>query len=222
MATLDSIIKQMIISAFRSAKMESASPGKINRFIGMEFESGMDIIGSNEEITDAIKAAVADFISDPDTAENLAQDLLDSEEKTGKKKGNLERRAVSGIQKGIGLAQNPVNAVSMALPLLPHAVLVSFAISLAPMIFDYITRPGGPLDVRWMRFLENEFNAFLSRQTQKDTLMGTRQVIIQSKVGFTASNGVNNYNTQRGIREGGINPERDSRIKMTDHTKGLW
>lgn len=222
MATLDSIIKQMILSAFRSAKMESASPGKINRFLGMEFESGMDIIGSTEEINDAIREAVANIVNDPDSAENLAEDLLNAEEKTGKKKGNLESQTVSGIRKGLGVAQNPANIVSIGLPLLPHAVLVTFAIMLAPLIFTVLTKPGGPLDLRWRRIIDDEINAFLSRQTQRDTEMGVRQVIIQSKTGFTAVNGFNNYNTVKGIREGGVNQEQLSRIGKVDHSKGVF
>ena len=89
-------------------------------------------------------------------------------------------------------------------------------------IFDLLTKPGGPLDLRFKRIIDDEINAFLSRQTQKDTEMGVRQVIIQSKTGFTASNGKNNYNTLRGIREGGLNEERLTRIGKVDHTKGVF
>ena len=95
MATLDSIIKQMILSAFRSAKMTSASPGHVNRFIGLESQGGMDIIGSNEEVNEAIREAVSGIISDPDSAESLADDLLEAEEKTGKK--NIQNKAGMGI-----------------------------------------------------------------------------------------------------------------------------
>jgi len=90
------------------------------------------------------------------------------------------------------------------------------------MIFDELTRPGSVLDLRWRRIISNEVSAFLSRQTQKDTQFGVRQVIIQSKTGFTATNGKNNYNTLRGIREGGLNKELFDRIGMVDHTKGVF
>lgn len=217
-ASIDVIIKQMILSTLRSAKITSASPDKTNHFIGIDESSILDISG---ELEQAIAEIIGSATTEKDTSE-LAQDLLDSEEKK-KKKGRNEAKGVSLVKQGIQVGQNPMSTMlARALPLLPHTVLLSFAISLAPMVFAYITRPGGPLDVRWKRVLENEFNAFMARQTQKDTMMGVRQVIIQSKIGFTASNGVNNYNTQRGIREGGINPERDSRIQMVDHTKGLW
>jgi len=221
MASLDVIIKQMILSALRSAKMESASPGHINRFIGME-GGEIDIIGSNEELTNAIREAVEDITNDPDSAQNLAQDLLDAEEKTGKKKGKLESEASRQASRVIGVANNPAAIVAQALPLLPHTVLITFAIMLAPLIFDILTKPGGPLDLRFKRIISDEVNAFLSRQSQRDTEMGVRQVIIQAKTGFTATNGENNYNTLRGIREGGVNEERLSRIGMKDHSKGVF
>jgi len=223
MASLDVIIKQMILSAFRSANMTSASPGHVNHFIGLESQGGMDILGSNEEINGAIQEAVEKITSNPNSANTLTENLLDSEQNTGKKtKGKLEATATAGISKVVGVAANPASIVTMGLPFLPHATLVTFAIIMAPLIFDILTKPGGPLDLRFKRIIDNEINAFLSRQTQKDTEMGIRQVIIQSKTGFTAKNGANNYNTVRGIREGGIDKERLDRIGMIDHTKGVF
>ena len=105
---------------------------------------------------------------------------------------------------------------------MPHAALVLLAISLAPMIFDILTKPGGPMDLRFKRIVDDEINAFLSRQAQKDTEFGTRQVIIQSRKGFTASNAENSFNTLRGIREGGLDKERLDRLGMVDHAKGLF
>lgn len=221
MASLEVIIKQMILSAFRSANMESASPGKINHFIGME-GGEMDIIGSNEEINAAIQEAVQQIMGSPENAENLVDGLSSAGEKTGKTKSDLEKTGIGATSKVISVSQNPAGIVAQGLPLLPHAVLIAFAIALAPLIFDILTKPGGPLDLRFKRILEDEFNAFLSRQTQRDTEMGVRQVIIQGKTGFTATNGVNNYNTLRGIREGGVDEERLSRIGKVDHSKGVF
>jgi len=218
MADLQNILYQIVLSILRDSKFTSASEGHVNRFDGIM--GGQTAIGSDEEIRKAIEEIVraileeGGFIPEEEEDENI---------KAIKEKDFLtEKTALKGAQKVKGLAQNPTSIVQMGLAALPHAALVAFAISLTPLVFDYLTRPGGPMDVRWKRVLENEFNAFLSRQTQKDTQMGVRQVVIQSKIGFTAANGVNNYNTSRGIREGGINPERESRIKMADHTKGLW
>lgn len=221
MANLDVIIKQMILSAFRSANMTSASPGHINHFIGIESQGGMDIIGSNEEINAAIREALQDVMSNPENAESLTDELSISRQKTGK--GNeLEKTGVGAASKVLSVSQNPAGIVSMGLPMLPHAALVAFAVMLAPFIFEQLTKPGGALDLRFKRIIDDEINGFLSRQTQKDTELGVRQVIIQSKLGFTASNGVNSYNTQKGIREGGINKERLERLGMVDHAKGVF
>lgn len=223
MASLDVIIKQMILSAFRSANMTSASPGHVNHFIGIESQGGMDIIGSNEEINAAIREAVGDITTSEAGAEELSQNLLDSEEKSGKKKkGTKEKQLARQITKGLGVAGDPTSVVASAIPFLPHSALIILAAALTPLIFDVLTRPGGPLDLRFKRIISDEVNAFLSRQTQKDTEMGVRQVIIQSKIGFTAKNGENNYNTVRGIREGGIDKERLDKIGMKDHSKGVF
>lgn len=223
MATLDSIIKQMILSAFRSANMTSASPGHINRFIGIESQGGMDIIGSTEEINDAIREAVQGFMDDPDSAESLAGSLLDSEQKTGKpQKGKLQKAGLTGLSTAAGIGQDPTSVIARVLPALPHATLLVFALLLAPLIFDILTKPGGPLDLRFKRIISDEVNAFLSRQSQRDTEMGIRQVIIQSKTGFTAVNGFNNYNTLKGIREGGIDKELLDRVGKVDHSKGVF
>jgi len=221
MASLDVIIKQMILSAFRSANMTSASPGHINHFIGIESQGGMDIIGNNEEINAAIREAVEGITSDPDSAESLAGNLLDAEEKTGKK-GKIQRGALSTVSTVTSIGQDPTSIMAKLLPKLPHAALLLLALSLAPLIFDVLTKPGGPLDLRFKRIISDEVNAFLSRQSQRDTEMGVRQVIIQSKTGFTAVNGFNNYNTVKGIREGGINKEQIDRIGKIDHSKGIF
>lgn len=199
--------------------MTSASPGHTNHFIGIESSGGMDIIGNNEEINAAIREAVENITSNPDSAESLSDNLLNSEQKTGK---GLEKSAIGAASKVIGIANNPASIVASGITLLPHAVLVAFAISITPFIFDILTKPGGPLDLRFKRIISNEVNAFLSRQVQKDTEMGVRQVIIQSKTGFTASNGANHYNTQKGVREGGIDKERLDRIGKVDHTRGVF
>ncbi len=222
MASLQSIIYQMVLSMLREAQFTSANPTHINKFKGLTSGPASDI-GTDEEFAQAFAEIVRKELADlglEESEEDLSQDLLDFEQK--KTGGISESQKVGLASKGLSTAQNPVNIVSQGLAFLPHAVLISFAISLAPFIFQQLTRPGGPLDLRWKRMIDEEVNAFLSRQTQKDTELGFRQVIIQSKIGFTASNGVNNYNSIRGLREGGIDKERLDRIGMIDHSKGLF
>lgn len=220
MASFQNIVYQMILSVLRDSKMTSASPGKTNTFIGLE-TAFSGTIGTDAELQEAILELVGDKF-DLESPDDLAQDLLDAEGKKKTKKSRLEIQASSQTRKTIGALGSPAGIFTSAIPFLPHAALVSLSLMLAPFIFDQLTKPGGPLDLRFKRIISDEVNAFLSRQTQKDTEMGVRPVIIQSKTGFTATNGVNNYNTLRGIREGGIDKERLDRIGMVDHTKGVF
>ena len=168
----------------------------------------------NEIIDEKIKAIIQNIGGKETTTDLVKQ--------SKGKKINLEQKGVQYASKGLDIANNPERLLMLGMRYLPHTVLIAFAARLAPFVFEYLTKPGGDLDLRLKIYLRDEFNAFLTRQTQKDTEMGVRQVIIQSKIGFTAANGVNNYNTLRGIREGGINKERMDRIKMVDHAKGLF
>jgi hypothetical protein len=93
---------------------------------------------------------------------------------------------------------------------------------MAEEVFKWLTRPGGWLDLRFRRFMQNENNAFLDRQTQRNTLIGLRQVTIQSVAGFRNINGIGNENTLRQIREGGVNGNRLALIDFEDHSRGLF
>lgn len=218
MSSFSNITYQMILSVLRDAKMTSASPGKINTFVGLG-DGFVGDIGTDEELQEAILDLVGDKF-DLESPDDLAQNLLDSEGKKKPKKGTLESQLSSKTKKAISILQNPNDIAMEVARFMPHAALLLLAASLAPMIFKELTKPGGPYDLRFRRIVSDEVNAFLSRQTQKDTEMGVRQVIIQSKTGFTAKNGANNYNTTKGIREGGIDTELIKRNGMINHTVG--
>ena len=111
----------------------------------------------------------------------------------------------------------------MGLALLPHAVLVSFVISLLPLIIHELTKPGGPYDLRFKRIVEKEFNSLMDRQTLHDISIGERGVIFQSRTGFINKNGQSsNANTLRMIREGGVNKQFLTEVDYVDHSKGLF
>ena len=220
MADLQNIIYQMVLSLLRDSKFTSASPGHINKFIGVNVAA--TTIGTDEEIRAAILEIInSEGVGKEKTGKDLASDLSDVEVETEKVK-DFEKKAVLGTRRALAIAQNPASLVSQGILLLPHAVLVAFAISIVPFIFEELTRAGGPLDLRFKRIVDEEISAFLSRQSQRDTEMGVRQVIIQSKTGFTATNGSNNFNTLRGIREGGIDKELLDRVGKVDHAKGVF
>lgn len=101
-------------------------------------------------------------------------------------------------------------------------IVAALAPAMAKEVFEWLTRPGGWLDLRFRRYMEKEANAFLDRQTQRNTQIGIRPVYIQSVAGFRNINGIGNSNTLRQIREGGTNGNRLAMIDITDHSKGLF
>ena len=212
MADFNEIFIKKMVELLRDSTWTSASPEETNTVKDIrEVTFGSDFDQEFESAVEAVQEYLAQ--NPPRAQEDISAPTA---------KGLTESKAISMTRQGIGIAQNPTNLVAMALQRLPHAALISFAISLAPMIFELLIKPGGPFDIRFKRIIDDEINAFLARQTQRDTEMGVRQVIIQSKLGFTASNGVNNYNTSKGIREGGFDKERLDRIGKVDHSKGNW
>jgi len=78
MASFQTIVYQMILSVLRDAKMTSASPGKINTFVGLETTSA-GTIGTDDELREAIIDLVGDEF-DLVGPDELAQDLLDAEQ----------------------------------------------------------------------------------------------------------------------------------------------
>jgi len=215
--TLGGTIENHLIDLLKEAQITSASPGFTNVVkdvritgLGAEFDRILDMEIA-EKISEYISANPDDLREESTFAKSLAA-----------RKQNTEKISTGLARKGIGVVQNPANLFGEAIRFLPHASLVALALAIVPFIFDFMTKPGGPLDLRFRRIMSEEISAFLSRQSQRDTEMGTRQVIIQSKTGFTATNGFNNYNTLRGIREGGLNEELMERVGKVDHTKGEW
>ena len=215
MADFNEIFIKKMVELLRDSTWTSANPIKTNFVKDIrEVRFGNDF---DQQFEAAVVEAVQEYlVENPPKADEKDIPISAAKDTFG------ETKALSLTRQGIGIAKDPTNIVAMALQRLPHAALIAFAISLVPIIFDMLTMPGGPFDVRFKRIVDEEISAFLARQTQKDTEFGYRQVIIQSKLGFTAPNGVNNYNTVRGIREGGLDKERLDRIGMIDHTKGDW
>jgi len=131
----------------------------------------------------------------------------------------------SGVLKGVSSGQDPIGAISGALKgiPLPHAQLVALTLALTPILLKELTRDGSALDLRWKRFALKEENSFLDRQTQRNTQIGLRQVIIQSRAGFIQMNGAGgNENTIRQIRDGGVDGNRLAQINIVDHSKELF
>lgn len=215
MTSVGDVLRQMIENAMYSANITSANPLHVNHVESidinpLEFETILE---------EAIKEIVDTELSTRQT-ETLGSELsIPSNEGGGIKEG----QALGLARKGLSTAQNPTSIVQQGLSFLPHAALVAFVISMMPIIFRELTKPGGPFDLRWKRIMQDEFNAFLDRQTQHNTKIGTRQVIIQSRAGFINMNGADsNSNNLRLIRKGWTGREDISELDYTDHSKGLF
>lgn len=138
---------------------------------------------------------------------------------------DIESKIKSNVLKGVGSTKDPLGAISGAIKgiPIPHAALVALATALIPIIFKEITKDGSILDLRWKRIIDREVNGFLDRQTQRNTQIGLRQVIIQSRAGFIQKNGAGgNENTIRQIRDGGVDGNRLAQIDILDHSKELF
>ena len=138
-------------------------------------------------------------------------------------KGLTERDIASAVGRTVSAAQNPLGSIGTISRFIPHAALVMLAIALAPLIVKELKKPGSALDIRWKRIMQDEFNAFLSRQDQWDTKLGLRIVRVQSKAGFLVTNG--SAMTESGlkqVREGGTDGDRLALIEMADHSRELF
>lgn len=212
--TLGSTIKQFMDNFARALAISSANPTKTNRV------KEVDFFGESGNFDDILRQDVIQIIKD-----EISLQLTEFREPTVKPStptGSSQAQIVSNVKKGIGTATNPASIATDLMKFLPHTALVALAISLAPMILKEITRDGGIMDTRWKRIMADEQNAFLSRQTQRDTQIGIRQVIISSRSGFRSINTALNYNNLRDIRDGGVDKNRLATIDITDHTKGLF
>ena len=201
-----------IMEMVQNLKISSANPTHINRVLG---RTNLNVAGLTDSMRDDVVRIIQDEIKIQMTT--VGEDMGNVPKGSQKSK-----EAVSLARQGVGIAQNPASIVQMGLRVLPHAALVAFAIQMAPLILEFITRPGGPMDVRWKRQIEAEMNGFMDRQTQRNSQIGTRAISIQSRAGFIGINGANNSNNLREIREGGVNKDRLARIDIFDHTKGYF
>lgn len=212
--TLAGSIKQFVESIAKSARIISP------RFSDYKIES-FDFYSEAADIDSSLRADVVKIIQDEIKIQLTEVRIGETETPSG----SVESQLVTNVRKGAGAIQNPIESLTSAIKSapIPHAQLVVLATALAPIIFKLTTRDGGPLDLRFRRRLLNEQNSFLDRQTQRNTQIGLRQVIIQSRAGFIQMNGgAGNENTNRQIRDGGVDGNRLAQIEMADHAKELF
>lgn len=215
---IESALRQMIEQYLNGMQISSA--GDESRSIN-SVTFLPEVTGFGDVLDSAVQTAVARHMEENGLLQGAGG--LGTEGKDPNAKGLTEGQAVGIAGQGLSLLQNPETLVSAGIVKLPHAVLITFAISLIPIIIHELTKPGGPFDLRFKRIVEKEFNSLMDRQTAYDMRIGERGIIIQSRAGFINKNGaMSNTNTLRQIREGGVNKENLNEVDYIDHSKGLF
>jgi len=185
--TLASSIKQFVENIMVAARIVSP------RFADYKVD-GFDFYSESGQFDESFRGDVIKIIQD-----EIKIQMTTVEEDVEKPavKGSVESQITQNINKVSSLAQNPASMGAELIAKLPHAAVIALAIKLYPVIIDYLTRPGGPMDIRFRRKIEMEWNGFLDRQTQKNTQLGIRGVRIQSNAGFIQLSGGSSGNSMR-------------------------
>ena len=207
---VESVLRQMIEQYILGMVISSAggnSP-ETNNVISLP-----EVSGFGDVIDSAIRDAIIGHLEDQNKGDVLPKDQSITE---GQAVG-LGRGALSKLQ-------NPAQIVSEGLAFLPHAVVVSFAISLLPTIINELTKPGGDFDLRFKRKVEEEYNSIEERKYLYDINVGKKGLIFQTRAGFLSHNqtGAMSANTLRLIRDGGIDKSFQTQIDYVDHAQGLF
>jgi len=215
-ADIESVIKQMLESYLKGLQISSSggdSP-KTNTVTSLPEISGFADVFDN-----AIRSSVLRHMEDNGLLGGVPGENVSSLSATAPP----DTTSLLGTARStVSASANPASIVSQGLSLLPHAALVSFAVSLIPILIEELTRPGGAFDLRFKRIIENEYNALQNRQTQFDIAIGERGTIFQARAGFLNTQGQSsNTNSLKLIREGGINKNFLTETDYVDHSKGF-
>ena len=205
-----------IHDAIQQMKITSAG-GKnpVNNEVKQPFnitEAGLNEEFSREVvqiIKDEIKIQMTEFRDNPPTPKSKPED-------------STFDKAQDQVGEITAIIKNPSGFIASGIRLLPAAAIAFLAKEVAEEVFVQITKEGGIMDLRWKREMEKEQNAFLSRQTKRETQLGVRPVVINQSNGFTALNPALNYNNQKIIRDHNYEGAVDPNLRLVDHAKGLF
>ncbi len=219
------MIRQLIVSVVNSARITSASPEYVNRV------EGYDGVNSDVNFEDIIRQEVQRIMDENKHTENVEKTQKDigtgpAETTEGT---NVEAQIKSNVLKGVAQSKDPIGALSSTVSSglsqipIPHAQLVALSLAMIPIILKMLTADGSALDLRWKRLMQKEENSFLDRQTQRNTQIGLRQVIVQSRAGFIQLNGAGgNGNSIRQHRDGFMDKQQADKQDLTDHSQELF
>lgn len=129
------------------------------------------------------------------------------------------------MQKGGQVFTNPraffLSNMKLLLPTLGPLLIAAMLPQIIEGVIEVLTRPGFPLDPRFTRFMEQEWNTGLERQTQFNTMIGRRNVVIQTKAGWRNQMGAGHTSIYKRIAEGtGIGPRLGTLIGMPEKSTG--
>lgn len=201
--TVSDVIRQIIEQAMFSAAITSANPFHVNRV------SSLDINTQDFEsiFNDEMKKAIEQYA----TAEQSTPTKRITEE------GMSAIDVLRGAARGVGGPPDIIGTLSKFMPYLAPLMIAS---GVAMTLFEWARDAGGPLDVRYRRDLQNEQSSFLSRQLQRDTEIGNRQLIIQASANFKNIGGAGSSNTLKQIRDSG-DRLADVGLLVYDRAKGM-
>jgi len=132
---------------------------------------------------------------------------------------------MGNVGKVQGFIQNPggflLSKLSTMAPQLAIIMLPFILPEITKQVIKVLTRPGFPLDPRFKRRLEEEYQSFLSRQTQFNSSIGARNVVVQSSKGWINMNGAGHRSAMRDVREGTGRGVRQGFIGIEDKSLGI-
>jgi len=170
----------------------------------------------NQHIKSAIDNEVQGSAEDA-AGQEIPGGAVESNTMKDESEGGFGLSAVkSGLGKAASFIGNPASSVlNIVKTIIPEIGAALIAWGMAQKVIELVYGPGGWLDVRWKRDMQNEVESYFSRQEQQNRRVGLTQVIISSSSTFRAMNGANVENTLKEVRTFGV-----SRIGLQDKSLG--
>ncbi len=114
-----------------------------------------------------------------------------------------------------------LSKMTAMMPILAPLLLAAMLPQIMEAVIETLTRPGFPLDPRFTRFMEQEWNTGLERQTQFNAMIGRRNVVIQTKAGWRNQMGAGHTSIYKRIAEGtGVGPRLGTVLGMPEKSTG--
>jgi hypothetical protein len=113
-----------------------------------------------------------------------------------------------------------IKNMELIMPTLTPLLIAAIMPEVMKHIIQELTRPGMPLDPRFTRFLEDEWNSMLARQKQFDTSIGRRGLVVQTKSQWINRQGAGHGSNFKRIAEGTGTGPRKNQFGLDEDTTG--